>query len=178
MQHFIQYYTSFLGTPAPTTCRVRTEVLDIGPRLNIQQQVALIKPFSMADVKDAVFSIHDAKSPGFDGYSSGFFKKNWNIVGKEISDAILEFFSTGRLLKDINHTVPVLLAKKENPLQKRTRNSTTFSAIVVRKFDEKHYFNDIFSGKTIAEKTPDEKKIPRQKTGASLLSAIFFGDFR
>lgn len=76
LQHFIQYYARLLGTPAPTTSRVRTEVLDADPRLNLQQQVALIKPFSMADVKAAVFSIHDAKSPGHDGYSSGFFKTN------------------------------------------------------------------------------------------------------
>ncbi|XP_062075287.1 uncharacterized protein LOC133779329 [Humulus lupulus] len=40
----------------------------------MEQQVRLLRPFSKSDVKKALFSIHSSKSPGLDGFGSGFFK--------------------------------------------------------------------------------------------------------
>ncbi|KAL2237506.1 UNVERIFIED_CONTAM: hypothetical protein Sindi_0942300 [Sesamum indicum] len=51
------------------------------------------------DVKQAVFDIAEDKAPGPDGYSSGFFKAAWPIVGQEVTSAMLDFFNTNRLLK-------------------------------------------------------------------------------
>ncbi|KAL2237302.1 UNVERIFIED_CONTAM: hypothetical protein Sindi_0921900 [Sesamum indicum] len=56
----------------------------------------------------AVFDIDEDKAPGPDGYSSGFFKAAWPIVGHEVSSAVLDFFNTGRLLKQINTTLLAL----------------------------------------------------------------------
>lgn len=36
------------------------------------------------EIKEALWSINDNKSPGPDGFNSVFFKKAWSIVGKEI----------------------------------------------------------------------------------------------
>ncbi|KAK4381857.1 putative ribonuclease H protein [Sesamum angolense] len=41
------------------------------------------------------------KAPGPDGYSSGFYKAAWPVIGDEVVKAILEFFTTGRLLKQV-----------------------------------------------------------------------------
>ncbi|KAL2252836.1 UNVERIFIED_CONTAM: Retrovirus-related Pol polyprotein from type-1 retrotransposable element R2 [Sesamum indicum] len=49
---------------------------------------------------------------GPDGYSSGFFKAAWPIVGHEVSSAVLDFFNTGRLLKQINTTLLALIPKE------------------------------------------------------------------
>ncbi|XP_011102055.1 uncharacterized protein LOC105180102 [Sesamum indicum] len=42
---------------------------------------SLLSPFTPSDVKEAVFDIAEDKAPGPDGYSSGFFKAAWPIVG-------------------------------------------------------------------------------------------------
>ena len=44
--------------------------------LDEMQKQALSLEFSAHEIKDAVFSIHDDKSPGMDGYSSYFVIKN------------------------------------------------------------------------------------------------------
>lgn len=49
----------------------------------VEQQMNLIKPAD--DVKKAIFSICATKSPGPDGYGSGFYKATWRIVGPEIT---------------------------------------------------------------------------------------------
>ncbi|KAL0455455.1 UNVERIFIED_CONTAM: hypothetical protein Slati_0884700 [Sesamum latifolium] len=53
----------------------------------------------------AVFAIDEDKAPGPDGYPSGFFKAAWSVIGKEVTQAILDFFTTGRLLKQVNATL-------------------------------------------------------------------------
>jgi hypothetical protein len=43
-----------------------------------------------------------------------FFHKAWPIVGDEVCEAVLEFFQTGRLLKEVNSTILTLVPKKKN----------------------------------------------------------------
>ena len=71
--------------------------------------------FSDDEIKNALFSIPDDKSPGIDGYSSYFFKKSWNILGMDLIDAIKDFFRSGKLLKEINVTAITLIPKAKCP---------------------------------------------------------------
>ncbi|GKA57376.1 RNA-directed DNA polymerase, eukaryota, reverse transcriptase zinc-binding domain protein, partial [Tanacetum coccineum] len=54
------------------------------------------------EIKQSMFDIDNDKAPGPDRFTSCFFKKVWPIVGKDVSDAIKEFFLTGKLLKEID----------------------------------------------------------------------------
>ncbi|XP_062075058.1 uncharacterized protein LOC133779074 [Humulus lupulus] len=42
----------------------------------------------------AMFSIPDTKSPGPDGFGSGFFKSMWPVIGGEVCAAVANFFET------------------------------------------------------------------------------------
>ncbi|KAL0430579.1 UNVERIFIED_CONTAM: hypothetical protein Sradi_0683900 [Sesamum radiatum] len=75
----------------------------------------LVLPVSPDEVKQAVFDIDETKAPRPDGYSSGFFKAAWPVVGREVTRAIMEFFSTGRILKHVNATLITLIPKVSNP---------------------------------------------------------------
>ncbi|KAK4384511.1 Retrovirus-related Pol polyprotein from type-2 retrotransposable element R2DM [Sesamum angolense] len=48
-------------------------------------------------------------------FSSGFFKAAWPVVGEEVSKAIIDFFKTGRLLKQLNATLLTLIPKVRTP---------------------------------------------------------------
>ncbi|KAK4381215.1 hypothetical protein Sango_2989500 [Sesamum angolense] len=52
------------------------------------------------------------QAPGRIGYSSGFYKAAWPVIGEEVVTAILEFFTTGRLLKQVNTTILALIPKR------------------------------------------------------------------
>ncbi|KAK4384083.1 Transposon TX1 uncharacterized protein [Sesamum angolense] len=65
-----------------------------------------------------IFQISDEaedRAPGPDGYSSGFFKAAWPVVGEEITAAVMDFFTTGRLLKQVNATLITLIPKVSAP---------------------------------------------------------------
>ncbi|KAL2934807.1 LINE-1 reverse transcriptase-like protein [Bienertia sinuspersici] len=105
-----------LGTKAQATGVVQTEVIQAGKIVSAEQAQCLMRPFSMEDVKNALFSIDGGKSPGPDGFNSSFFKLSWPILGNEISVAVLDFFQTGRLLREINNTNITLIPKVNNPM--------------------------------------------------------------
>ena len=67
------------------------------------------------EIKSAMFSINDSKAPGPDGFSSLFFKRAWNIVGSEVSDAVAGFFRSRCILPEINYTIIALVPKVPNP---------------------------------------------------------------
>lgn len=43
---------------------------------------------SEAEIKEAMFSTKGNKASSPDGYTAGFYKKNWIIVGKDVIEAI------------------------------------------------------------------------------------------
>ncbi|XP_020547150.1 uncharacterized protein LOC110011413 [Sesamum indicum] len=109
---FVSYYQNLLGG---TRRRLSVDIRYLRPwaRHCITDEEAnqLLLPLSADDVKQAVFDIADDKAPGPDGYSSRFFKAAWPVVGGEVTRAVLDFFSTGKLLKQINSTILALIPK-------------------------------------------------------------------
>ncbi|KAL2252837.1 UNVERIFIED_CONTAM: Transposon TX1 uncharacterized protein [Sesamum indicum] len=79
--------------------------------LSDEEASHLLSPFSPEEVKLAVFDIAEDKASGPDGYSSGFYKAAWPVVGADVTRAVLDFFSTGRLLKQVNFTLLALIPK-------------------------------------------------------------------
>lgn len=59
-----------------------------------------------------MFSFEGDKPLGPDGFSMVFFQKKWNIVGKDVCDAIKELFGARCLLKELNSTFLSLIPKK------------------------------------------------------------------
>ncbi|XP_062103589.1 uncharacterized protein LOC133814674 [Humulus lupulus] len=83
--------------------------------LTLDHQLDLIHPFTKKDVKRALFSIPTTKSPGPDGYGSGFFKSLWKDIGDEITEAIMLFFESGVIPTTLNGTILSLIPKVVSP---------------------------------------------------------------
>lgn len=60
-------------------------------------------------------SIPNEKALGLDEYNSFFYKHTWKIIGDDISDVVLDFFRTGKLLKGVNVTSITLIPKVKSP---------------------------------------------------------------
>ncbi|GJX40548.1 RNA-directed DNA polymerase, eukaryota, reverse transcriptase zinc-binding domain protein, partial [Tanacetum coccineum] len=67
------------------------------------------------EIKEAIYSIEDNKASGPDGYSSKFFKAAWMVIGKDVCAAIKEFFTSGKLLGELNTTLISLVPKSKAP---------------------------------------------------------------
>ncbi|XP_074305100.1 uncharacterized protein LOC141640037 [Silene latifolia] len=111
---FLGYYQMLLGSNAPTI-RVNKTIVRQGKICSDEHSDILLAPVTKKEVKDALFHIPNDKAPGPDGYSSKFFKDSWDIVGEEVSEAIMDFFESGSLLGQINTTMVTLIPKTARP---------------------------------------------------------------
>ena len=107
---FVRYFKGLLGSQGACQA-INPEIIRSGQCISREQARALISPVSSCEIKDALFCIGDDKSPGPDGYSSAFFKKSWNIIEGDFCNAVKEFFLSGRLLKQLNHSAIALIPK-------------------------------------------------------------------
>uniref|UniRef100_A0A2N9GDA6 Reverse transcriptase domain-containing protein n=1 Tax=Fagus sylvatica TaxID=28930 RepID=A0A2N9GDA6_FAGSY len=75
----------------------------------------LCKIFTGEEIRTALFQMHPTKAPGPDGMNVLFYQKFWHIVGPDVTNAILDFFKTGHLLKSVNYTHISLIPKTKSP---------------------------------------------------------------
>ncbi|XP_056692063.1 uncharacterized protein [Spinacia oleracea] len=85
------------------------------PRLSASHVSMLEHAFTDKEIKDVMFAMNDSKSPGPDGFTVGFFKKHWVTVGFSVCDAVRSFLTTGFLLKEWNHSLLVMIPKRDIP---------------------------------------------------------------
>ena len=109
------FYQTMLGRQEQHTSSIDQEIVQLGQTLSLDQQLQLCQPFTDNDIKQAIFSIPNHKSPGPDGFNSGFYKACWDIIGPLVYTAIHEFFENGKLPRFYGETRIVLLPKMEHP---------------------------------------------------------------
>ncbi|VFQ90070.1 unnamed protein product [Cuscuta campestris] len=107
---FLEYYTALFGN-ASNVEPINHEFLTTGPSVPASAYSSLLATVTMEEVRRVVYEIGSDKAPGPDGYTAAFFKTQWDIVGQDVYGAVLEFFNTGKLLKQLNHAMIVLIPK-------------------------------------------------------------------
>ncbi|KAG7541208.1 Reverse transcriptase zinc-binding domain [Arabidopsis thaliana x Arabidopsis arenosa] len=107
------YFEDILGCTDLPISPVSVSLLrDLLPfRCSETQAHDLQKPVSLEEIVAVVFAMPLNKSPGPDGFSVEFFRASWDVVGKDVVEAVQEFFRNGRLLKDLNCTIIALIPK-------------------------------------------------------------------
>ncbi|GAU17467.1 hypothetical protein TSUD_340100 [Trifolium subterraneum] len=84
-------------------------------QLTPREVSSLIKPFSLEEVKTAVWDCDSFKSSGPDGINFGFNKDFWNELKGDLLRFIVEFHRNGKLTKGLNATFIALIPKVDSP---------------------------------------------------------------
>ena len=120
---FVDFFSNLLSTPK-VIAPIEVDVIQQGPCIDSASKACLLAPFSDLDIKNALFDIDDGKAPGPDGFSSCFFKKSWPVIHQDFCSAVQDFFRSGAMLKQINHSIIALVPKSAN-----TSSATDFRPI-------------------------------------------------
>ncbi|XP_062075417.1 uncharacterized protein LOC133779474 [Humulus lupulus] len=115
VSHYVGHFRDFLGSSSSASGSINTQIVEMGPQLSVLQQMKLLKPFSRKEIREALFSIPITKSPGSDGFGSGFFIAVWNDIGDEVCEAITHCFESGIFPSELHETTLSLIPKVANP---------------------------------------------------------------
>jgi len=106
--HFSTHYKS-VNVECPSMGNVQFRAL------SYREGAGLIRPFSVEELKAAVWDCDSYKYPGPDGISLGFIKKNWDILKDDLLRFLHEFHRNGRLSKGINSTFIAFIPQVDSP---------------------------------------------------------------
>ena len=85
--------------------------LTIASTLPLLLQQQLIRPFSLEEVKAAVWGLNSEGAPGPDGIPIFFYKECWNVVGPEVMAVLKEFRGNRCHMERLNRAYLVLIPK-------------------------------------------------------------------
>ncbi|KAF5442124.1 hypothetical protein F2P56_037171 [Juglans regia] len=132
-----------------TTIRRRRNTIDsikLAPVSDIENESLNAIPVE-EEILEALKQIPSNKAPGPDGMTTLFYKHYWSIVKQDVILAVQNFFISGKLLKQINHTNIALIPKTKcpnNPSQYRPISLTNKTNFVSREFRVVGEHLDIF----------------------------------
>ena len=77
----------------------------------------LTRPFTVEEIKEAIWDCDGNKCPGPDGFNFNFLKSCWNVVEPEVVSFFEEFHSKGVIPKAVSASFLTLVPKVTNPQQ-------------------------------------------------------------
>jgi hypothetical protein len=84
-------------------------------KVSSEMNEKLLRPFTGAEVKEALFQMFPTKAPGPDGFPAHFFQRHWELCGTQVTSAVLRILRGDDDPKLINDTILVLIPKVDNP---------------------------------------------------------------
>lgn len=113
--HCSDYFQEIVGSEGNAQLFAQEDITSLLDFSCSETESALLeKSFSSKEIKEAFLSLPKNKASGPDGFPPEFFLALWPVLGGEVTEAIKEFFSSGKLLKQWNATNLVLIPKIAN----------------------------------------------------------------
>lgn len=109
----VTYFHNLLGTEDDWIQQISSDDLNglLSYRCPASISNQLISIPTVEEIKSTLFSMKKNKAPGPDGFSAEFFWESWEIVGRDTVEAIKEFFTGSRMLRQFNSTIISLIPK-------------------------------------------------------------------
>ncbi|XP_028063083.1 uncharacterized protein LOC114266401 [Camellia sinensis] len=113
---FVQNFSNLFGAPFGNVYNGLDRLQSlVDRRVTSSQFEMLSKEVTDQEIKDTFWSLKANKALGPDGFPASFFRKAWDVVGKDVVTAIKSFFTSRELLQEINNTMIALVPKVPNP---------------------------------------------------------------
>lgn len=111
----IDYYATLFSSQHTDMADIQNISDMISSAVSSDMNCQLSIPFSKEKVKKVVFDHSPTKALGPDGFTALFYQNAWEIIGDEVSEAVLGVLNNGDPLDKWNTTFVTLIPKVKNP---------------------------------------------------------------
>ncbi|XP_021975210.1 uncharacterized protein LOC110870332 [Helianthus annuus] len=84
--------------------------------LSATEANSLIEPFSLSEIKDAIWGCVGDRAPGPDGFNFKFIKNNWDLFQGDFLKVFQEFHSKGSISRCCSSSFIALIPKTNDPI--------------------------------------------------------------
>lgn len=112
----VDYFSKLFTSQNPTVADMRQVLDGVTPMIDDNLNSILCAPFVDAEVRRTLFDMHPDKALGPDGMSVFFYKKYWDVVGRDVTKEVLSILNEGGPLNDWNETIVTLIPKIKAPM--------------------------------------------------------------
>ena len=105
---FTNHFQARFDQPSQSRFKINFQ---FNKRLSPDQIVDLDSNISREEIRRAVWSCGENKSPGPDGFSFEFFRKYWSFIGPDFCSAVEHFFDNGSFSRGCNSSFIALIPK-------------------------------------------------------------------
>ncbi|KAM0071560.1 putative RNA-directed DNA polymerase [Helianthus debilis subsp. tardiflorus] len=112
--HFFEFYSQLFSEPMQNRPLI---VLESASRLSVEEGVELTKPFSLTEIKDAVWECDGDRAPGPDGFNFKFLKRCWNGLQGDFINLFNAFYNNPCLNVSCSSSFIALIPKIKDPLR-------------------------------------------------------------
>lgn len=131
--HMVDFFQRLYTSEMPSGRADFTELsVLIRPVISEEENDQLCGLPSTEEIKAALDQIGALKAPGPDGMSATFYHFYWSTVKEELVSMVQNFFQSGYLLKQLNHSFLVLLPKTEHPSRVEEYRPTSLCNVVYK----------------------------------------------
>jgi exonuclease III len=111
--HLVDYFQDLLTEPIPDRSEAINQITRCVPTLVTKEQnEALLRPFTIEEVDQALQDTPKCKAPGPDGFTSDFFHYCWPMIRTEVWEILEDSRTTGEVLRAFNATFLALIPKE------------------------------------------------------------------
>lgn len=129
-ENSVQYFQDLFHSSGSQSADLLLE--GIQTRFTNRMYNSLSKPVTDAEIKHAVKAIKSDSAPGIDGMTGQFFQRYWSITGAQVTKEVKQFFESGVMPTDWNHTQRCLLPKVPNAKQMKDLRPISLCSVVYK----------------------------------------------
>jgi hypothetical protein len=118
LKRFItSYYKGLFGAPEPNNFSMIESTIDDIPQVSDLENEILTSPFTMDEVKKAIFEMEHNKAPGPDGFPAEFYQVFWEVIKEDLLLLFHEFHKGDLPLFSLSFGIITLLPKQKEAKQ-------------------------------------------------------------
>ena len=114
LAHATEYYKNLFGPAPGNLCQIDGDMWPLEEKISSEDNEELTKPFSIAEIKKALFDMKSNRAPGPDNIPAEFYQHCWEVVAPYLF-AMFEWFYEGKLdVQSLNYGIIILLPKSND----------------------------------------------------------------
>ena len=111
LSHATEYYKTLFGPALGNLCQIDADLWSQEEKMTYADNEDLTRPFSLEEIKKALFDMKSNRAPGLDDIPVEFYQHCWEVVAHDLF-CLFEWFYEGKLdVQRLNYGIITLLPK-------------------------------------------------------------------